>query len=259
MKTLIRYFADRPLLCNLVMFGTMIVAINVWQRIGKEEMPEFAREAIRISLQYPGASSADVELLVTKPVEDRLRNISGIKEITSSASFGSTSIRVEFETGTEDLFAKIQEVKDAISRAKLPDEIDDPEIRQFNTAEKAIIDVAIFHKNTRLLDTATRDELQSYALAFQNRILNLKKVSGVDTSGYLKPEIRIDVDPKKLSLYELTMAEVRRKISEQHVRLPVGSMSDKEESSVTILSELETVESLENVIVRSGLPEKLSF
>jgi hydrophobic/amphiphilic exporter-1 (mainly G- bacteria), HAE1 family len=158
MTNLIRYFADRPLLCNIVMFGTIVLSIFVWQRLGKEEMPEFAREAVRVSLRYPGASAADVEQLVTKPVEERIRTVNGIKEINSTASIGSTSIRVEFETGIKDLVGKIQEVKDAVSRAKLPDEIDDPEIRQFNTAEKAIIDIAIFHKTARLLDTNSREK-----------------------------------------------------------------------------------------------------
>ncbi|MEZ4743864.1 MAG: efflux RND transporter permease subunit [Bdellovibrionota bacterium] len=252
MTNLVRYFADRPLLCNIIMFGAVIISIFAWQRIGKEEMPEFAREALRVSLRYPGASAADVELLVTKPIEEQLRSVSSIKDISSTASSGNTSIRVEFESGIKDLAKKFQDVKDAVSRAELPDEVDTPDFQQFNTAEKAIIDIALYRKGSRILDVKEREELQKYALAFKSKILNLRKVSGVDTTGYLKPEIQIDVDPKKLAMFELTMAEVRQKIREQHVRIPVGSMSDKEESSVTILSERETVESLESLIVRSG-------
>ena len=252
MTNLVRYFADRPLLCNFMMFGTLVFSIFAWQRIGKEEMPEFARESLRITYRYPGASASDVEQLVTKPVEDQLKSVNGIHQVTSVANFGSTSIRIEFESGVPDLATKFQHVKDAVSRADLPDEVDDPNFRQFNTAEKAIIDIALYWKGSRILGLKEREELQKYALTFKNQILNLTKVSGVDVSGYLKPEIQIDVNPKKLASFELTLANVRQKIRDQQVRIPVGSMSDEDESSVTILSERETVESLEKLIVRGG-------
>ena len=74
------------------MFGLMILALGIWERIGKEELPEFTVEWIRVTVRYPGASAEDVELFVTKPIEDKIKGLSGIKNVTSVSSYGSSRI-----------------------------------------------------------------------------------------------------------------------------------------------------------------------
>lgn len=252
MRSLIEYFANRPVVANVVMFGLLFSALLTWQKIGKEEMPEFEMNWVRVNIRYPGASAQDVELFVTKPIEEQLKGISGLEEVSSTSSYGSSSFQVTFLPNTPNLREKIQEVKDAVDATDLPREVEEAVYRQFRSDEKAIIDVGIYLKEKEILSVKDRIELQKYALAFKNRLISQAEISGVESSGYLRPEIQIKVDPAKLKQYEISMNQVREQISKQHITRPIGSLQDKGESEVTIIAELNAIKPLEEVIVLSG-------
>ncbi|MBC75960.1 MAG: hypothetical protein CME64_08080 [Halobacteriovoraceae bacterium] len=136
MRRSIKYFIERPVIVNALMLGLFLLSILGWQKIGKEEMPEFAFESIRINFRYPGASAADVESFILKPVEEKLKGITALEEVKSSASYGSGMIRVNFEAGLKNLAEKVQEVKDSVNSVTLPKEVDDPTYRQFKNLKK---------------------------------------------------------------------------------------------------------------------------
>ena len=148
MKHLIKFFLDRHLLTNVIFFGFILLAIFNWQNIGKEEMPEFESNWIRIRTVYPGAPAEDVELFVTKPLEEELKGVIGIDEVVTTSSSGLSSIRVVIDDDFPDKNEVTREIKDAALRTDLPTEVRNiPRIRQFKSAEKAILDIGIFHKN----------------------------------------------------------------------------------------------------------------
>src|SRR5690606_10774987 len=101
---------------------------------------------------------------------------------------------------------------------------EEPVYRRFTSAEKAIIDIALIHTGTELLNVEQRAELQGYALAFENRLLALNEVSGLEKQGYLKPELQISIHPEKLRQFDISLAEVRNQIRTHNVRVPVGTM-----------------------------------
>ncbi|TNF01429.1 MAG: efflux RND transporter permease subunit, partial [Deltaproteobacteria bacterium] len=70
MRNLITFFATRNMLTNVIFFGMIMLGVFSWMNIGKEEMPEFESNWIRVTTVYPGAPAEDVELFVTKPLED---------------------------------------------------------------------------------------------------------------------------------------------------------------------------------------------
>lgn len=89
MKSLVAYFLKRPIVVNAILFGLLFSSYFVWQKIGKEEMPEFAMNSIRVNIRYPGASADDVELFVVKPIEEKLKGITALREVSSTASYSS--------------------------------------------------------------------------------------------------------------------------------------------------------------------------
>ena len=252
MKSLINYFTSRPLVANVIMFGLILSSILMWNKIGKEEMPEFAMNWVRVSISYPGAPAKDVELFITKPIEEKLKGLSSLEEVSSTSAFGTSSFRISFSPNTENLQERIQDVKDSIDSVQLPSEAEDPVYRQFRSSEKAIIDIGLYLKDQEILSIEARNKLQKYVLAFKERILSLPEISGVDTSGYLQPELQIKVDPEKLKINEISMNQIQNQIAGQHIRKPIGSLKDKGESDISLVGELDSIESLEQVIVRSG-------
>lgn len=253
MLSLIHYFTKRHLLSNILFFGIIIFAYFSWQSIGKEEMPEFESNWIRVNAFYPGAPAEDVELFVTKPIEDELKGIAGIDEINTTSSVGSSSIRITLDDDYPEKADVVQDIKDAVLRTNLPSEVRDlPKIRQFKSAEKAILDIGIHHKNQKFLSVKDRQELQKYVLSFESQILALKEISSISRSHYRKPELQVIADPKKIKKEEISLSEIRTEIRRNNVRVPIGSMKDKGESKVTALNELETVDALEALTLRSN-------
>ncbi|MBL6992019.1 MAG: efflux RND transporter permease subunit [Bacteriovoracaceae bacterium] len=253
MKNLIAFTSSRHLLSNVIFWGLILMAIFVWFRIGKEELPEFSSNWIRVTTTYPGAPASDVELFVTKPLEDELKGVVGIEEIVTTSSTGTSSVRIVLDDDYPNKDEVTQEIKDAILRARLPSEVRDiPRMRQFKSAAKAILDIGIYHKDHRFLDQSSRSEVQKYILSFESQILALKEISSVSRSHYRKPELQIMAKPEEILKKEISLSEIKDQIQKNNIRVPIGSMNDRGESKVTAVNELETVSSLNNLILRGN-------
>lgn len=249
MKSIITYFTKNHLVSNILFVGVFLMAIFAWNQIGKEEMPEFESNWMRISASYPGAAAEDVELFVTKPIEDELKEVSGIEEILTTSSTGSSSFRIVIDEDSADFGEVVQNIKDAALRANLPQEVDTPSFRQFKSTEKAIIDVGFYIEGERSLDYSARQKLQSMVLNFENQIKTLGAVSGIDKKGYDDPELHILVDPEKLNENDLSIDKLVSIIKNNHIRVPLGTLEDKDHSKVTAIHELEDKESLDSLFV----------
>lgn len=227
-------------------------SILLWPRAGKEEMPEFEMNWLRIMIPYPGAAAEDVEVLVTRPIEQELRSVAGIYEVQSTSAFGSSNFRVTLSSQGGDTQQVIQEIKSAVDRAQLPTETEPAVFSRFTSAEKAIIDIAVYHSTMELVDVPGRQELQKYALILEDQLLARPEISGIERQAYLKPEIQIQVDREKLKRYDISLTTIREKIFNHHVRTPVGAMSDSDESELSLIAELDTPEKLRKLVVRGG-------
>lgn len=253
MIKLIQYFANRHLFTNVLFWGIIFLAIFSWRIVGKEEMPEFASNWIRVNTSYPGAPAEDVELFVTKPIEDELKGVVGIEEITSTSSIGSSSFRIVIDDYYPDKEDVLNEIKDAVSRVKLPSEIRElPSIRQFKSSEKAILDVGLYLKDVKTLDQKSREKLQEYVLGFENQLLSLRPVSSIERNHYLKPELQILVDPNKKNKLDISLTEIVNQLRSNNIRMPVGAMQDEEESKVTAINEYETKEAFDQLVLRGN-------
>jgi multidrug efflux pump subunit AcrB len=120
MRSIVRYFINRPLLTNLVLFGVIIGAAGLWGKIGKEEYPDFTMPWVRFSIPYPGAAAEDVELFVTKPIEEKLKELTGLYEVNATASYGVATFRITLEPEISNTEEAIMDIKDAVDRAELP-------------------------------------------------------------------------------------------------------------------------------------------
>ncbi|MCR9205922.1 MAG: efflux RND transporter permease subunit, partial [Halobacteriovoraceae bacterium] len=253
MRNLVSYFVNRHLMTNVLFFGMILMAGFTWFQIGKEEMPEFESNWIRISTVYPGAPAEEVELFVTKPMEDELKGVVGIEEIVATSSVGSSSLRITIDDDYPDKRQVVQDIKDAVLRTDLPSEVRDiPRIRQFKSSEKAILDIGMYHKEKQFLNTEDRAIVQKYILSFENQLTALPEIASIEKSHYRKPELQIKVDPAKIKKAEITLAAIREQIQSNNIRAPIGSLKDKGESKVTAINELEDVGSLKKTILRGN-------
>jgi multidrug efflux pump subunit AcrB len=253
MHSLIAFFTRRHLLSNVIFFGLMILSFFIWNYIGKEEMPEFESNWVRVSTSYPGAPAEDVELFVSKPMEEELKGVVGIEEVVTVSSVGSSSIRLTLDDDFPDKKEVLQDIKDAVMRTQLPAEVRDlPRIRQFKSSEKAILDIGMYLEGVEKLSDEERRLLQQYVLSFEAQITALNEISSIERSHYRKPELQILVNPNQNTKLQLSLSEIRSQLVNNNVRVPIGSMQDEGESKVTALNELDTAQALERLILRGN-------
>ncbi len=253
LEKIISYFAKRHLLTNLIVIAVLIGGIFAWNNTSKEEMPDIEFNHAHITAKYPGATAEEVEHFVTKPLEEQIRGLDGVYRITSTSSDGGTNINVEFEQDYPNLDEALMEVRNAVLDVDLPEDvIDNPEVHVWKTTKKAIIDIVLIDTQKHLLDPKSRKRLQQYVYTLEQQLLNLPEINSIEKSGYLQEEIQIMVDPEKLREFNIPFNTVLREVKSSHVRQPAGNIETKSEPKVTLLSELDTVEKLENFIIQGG-------
>ena len=252
-EKIIEYFSKRHMLTNFLVIGVLVGGVFSWHSTPKEEYPDVSFPFLRISAKYSGASPEEVEHFLTRPIEDALKGIDGIHKITSTSGVGSCSVRVELEHNNPDRDEIIMEIKNTVLDVKLPDDVtDEPRFREFKPTKKAIIDIVLINTNFHLLTKKARKELQSYAFALENQLVSLSEINNINRSGYLEEEMQIYAHPEKLMQYNIPFNNVMREIRNNHVRQPAGSIESKQESKVTLISELDNIKDMKNLIIQGG-------
>jgi len=253
----VEFFVDRHLLTNMVFFAVLVGGVFAWQEIKKEERPDVTYDRVRVSAVYPGATAEEVEHFVTRELEAELAGVDGVYRTTSSVGRGSTSVIVELERDYPNKDEAITEIRNAALGAKLPPEVrDKPSVRVFKSSKKAIIDIALIDTRAHLLDNEQRRELQRYASALELQLVNLAEINSINRSGYLQQELQINVDPEKLVRYQIPLSQVISGVTSNHIRTPAGSIEVKDEPSVTINAQLDSVAKLNPLFVQAGFQGK---
>ncbi|RMH11118.1 MAG: efflux RND transporter permease subunit [Gemmatimonadetes bacterium] len=203
----------------LVMLVFVVVAgFMSYASIPKESFPEIEVPFIAVNTIYPGVSPADIETLVTRPLEDELSTISDVKELTSTSVEGYSSIVAEFEASV-DLEAALQKVREKVDLAKpdLPDDAEDPMIIEFDFSEVPVIQVNLSGEYGLV-------RLKELGEDLKDRIEQIPSVLRADLRGGLEREVQVDVDLSRLQFYNISINDVIDAVRSENVNIPGGSV-----------------------------------
>ncbi len=231
------------ILTIIITFAGMLSYIN----LPKEKFPDIVIPTIFVSTVYPGTSPADVENLITKPLEKQIKAISGVKKLTSNSVQDFSNVIVEFNTDVSVPLAK-QKVKDAVDRARvdLPTDLPkDPSVMDFDFSEMPILFVNI-SGNFDL------KKLKAFADIAKDRIESMKEITRVDIVGARDREIQINVDMYKMQAVNLTMDDIFRAVNFENLTISGGEVNmDGMKRAVSIRGEFKDPRLLENLVIRT--------
>lgn len=224
-----------------------LVGLMSFNSLPKEQFPEIKLPQIIVQTIYPGTSPDNMENLVTKPIEKEVKNLTGVKKVTSNSFQDFSVVIVEFNTDVSVDKAK-QDVKDAVDKARtdLPSNLpNEPEVKDIDLSELPILYVNI-SGNYDL------NKLKMFSDRVKDEIEELKEIKRVDMVGALEREIQINVDLYKMQAAGVTFSDIEQTVAYENMSATAGEVSmNNQKRIISIRNEFKTAEQIANLIVRN--------
>ncbi|HWO01143.1 MAG TPA: efflux RND transporter permease subunit [Blastocatellia bacterium] len=253
-----RTFITRPVATSLLMAAILLAGIVAYRQLAVSALPQVDYPTIQILTFYPGASPDVIASSVTAPLERQFGQMPGLNQMTSSSSFGSSLITLQF---TLDLSLDVaeQEVQAAINGAGtfLPRDLPNPPVySKTNPADAPILTLALTS------DTLPLPKVQDLAdTRLAQKISQLPGVGLVSISGGQKPAVRIQANPTTLAAYGLSLEDMRTAIASANVNQAKGNFDGpKQAYTIGANDQLVSSDDYRGLIVayRNGGPVRLT-
>ena len=225
----------------------VMLAVGYWslKTLGVDLFPNVTFPVVVVSTPYPGASPSEVETLISKPIEDEVSTISGIKRLSSNNLEGMSQVIAEFTLETDVKYAE-QQIRDRVSAAKhkLPDDVKESVIRRIDPGDQPIVTLSL---------EGDLDDQKLFLLAdktLRPKFEQVSQVGLVEVIGGREREIHVELDRRKLKQYEISASQVAQRLTAAGQNVPVGKVSQgKSELSFRSLGEFSRVEDIKSTIV----------
>lgn len=238
-KGIIATFATHRVAANLLMFLFILTGLWGAKKMNTQFFPSFELEYITISVPWSGASAEDVERSIIIPMEQELKTLSDVKEMTSTSAPGSGSITLELDEQA-DVGAVLDRVKQRVESIRnLPEQAERPVISQ----------VEIFQPIANLIVTGSESmgELAQLARRFEHQLL-ARGIGKISFVGLPQEEIAIQVPSSTLHETGLSLSQIASLIRQNSTDLPAGTAAKNEVSKqVRSLSQQRSVQGFESM------------
>ncbi len=231
----------------LITIFITLAGLMTYFSLPKEQFPEIKIPQIIVQTVFPGTSPENMENLVTKHLEKQMKNLTGIKKVTSNSFQDYSVVIAEFNTNVSVDKAK-QDVKDAVDKAKtdLPKNLpNQPEVKDIDLSELPIL-------NVNISGNYDLNRLKKYADKIKDNIEAMKQIKRVDIVGALDREIQINMDMYKMQAAGITFGDVQNTIASENISATAGQVTmGTQKRLLSIKNEFKTAAQIGNVVVKS--------
>ena len=247
MNGLTRFVLKRPITTLMAVLCLIVFGYTSVTSMSLENIPDMEMPVLMVMTTYSGASPEDVNEIITKPIEDQVGTLSGLKSVTSNSSEGSSMVMLEYEYGTDtdeaydDLKKKVDLVKNS-----LPDSAGDPMIMEMDMNSMPCVTLSIGNTSQENLYSYVEDKIQP-------EFEKIAQVADVSVRGGSDEYIKIQIIPEKLSQYKMTMASVAADIAAADISYPSGDTQvGSLKLSVSTRTTYDTVDLLKEIPLTSA-------
>ena len=228
----------------LVIFGFM-----QYDATPKEKFPEIVFPYFMVSTIHPGTSPADMENLITRPIEKHLKGIDGVKHISSNSIQDFSSIFIEFELTADEMQAYI-DVRQAVddARAELPSDLfREPEVSRIDLSEIPILFI-------NLSGDLGLVKLKDIAEDLEDKIESLEEITRADIAGALDREIQINVDLYKMQAAELSFYTIQNAIASENLTISGGQVDAAGiRRNLRVVGEFTNINQIRNIQLKKSI------
>jgi multidrug efflux pump subunit AcrB len=253
-SNLVQYFIDKSIFVNLLTFLIILVGGYTASTMNREAFPNIDFDIVSVSTIYPGASPADVEKLVTKPLEEAIKEVDGIKEFRSASLENRSGIIITIDPNTKNTNKVVDDIKSAVDRVTdLPEEVEDPIVTEITTARQPVIEIDVSSKEINGIPLLTEKELKERAKILEDQLKNLPGVARITKRGWNDAEMHIDLDPQAMSYLSISSTQIITSLKNRNINFPGGNITgSNKEIIVRTVGEFDTPGEIEKVYVRSN-------
>lgn len=209
----------KPITTIMIFVALLVMGVYSLNKLPIDFYPDIDFPAISVITTYSGASAADIETNVTRTIEDNLNSVGNLKNISSVSRDNMSIVICEFEWGT-NLDEASNEMRDAISFAEqfLPEEVSKPSLFKFSSSSMPILFYGV----------TAEESFPAIANILDEKIVNqLNRIDGVGSVGLMGApgrEIQVDIDPRKMESYNITVEMIAGVLNSENLNLPAGNL-----------------------------------
>jgi len=231
----------------MLLLTIIVLGLGGYQALSVSLYPNIDAPIAAIVTTYKGVAAEDIETLVSKPLEDELGSLEGIKEISSTSSDSASVVLLEFQFG-KDMGVAVNDIQKIVNRVRgtLPKDIDEPQITKFDPGASSILTISLTGNSPISIRQLAENQLK-------DRLQQVGGVGSLDIGGGLKREIQVNLDRSRLYAYGLSLDKIAQQIDLNNKNFPGGRITEpKQELLVRTIGEYKQVAPLEDIIVGYG-------
>ncbi len=234
MNGVIRWVINNSPAVNIFVTALLIVGAIIMVNLRRASFPEFQIEVVLVTVQYPGASPSEVEEGICQKIEEAVRSIEGIDEITSVAREGVGFVVIELVSGIGNIDKVVNEIRNGVDQIpSFPELSEDPDVKQVTFRTPAVRLVVYGGQEIPDdLDPEQRSRMQlrqdiqlrEVAETVRDDLLNTEAISTVDLIAARDFQIDVEIPEERLRAYDLSLLEAANRIRLENIELPAGDI-----------------------------------
>lgn len=255
MNALIEYFLQRGIFVNLLTFFLLLVGGIIGFTMNREAFPNINFDIVSVSTVYPGASPNEVEKLVTNPIEDKLKEVDGIKEYRSSSVENLSGVFITIDPDVSDTQKVVDDIRSAIDRVEdLPDDAEQPLVQEITSSRTPVIEVSVQSIEDEEGNPVLSDiELRDQAEILEDMLLEIDGVARISRKGWYAREVHVDLIPQRLEGKYIGVMQIINALQQRNLNFPGGEIEEDGKAKVVrTVGELQTAQEVAGVYVRSN-------
>lgn len=245
-----KFSVERPVTIMMIVAGIVIFGAVSLMLLPQELFPQIVYPQLTVVTPYANAAPEEIETLITKPIEEAVGTVAGVKNIQSISKEGLSLVIAQFGWSQNINFAALgMREKIDLIKERLPRDAEEPVVLPYNPFDRPILILSVTASSERSpvgLRELTRKMLKD----------EIEKVEGVASamiSGGLEREIDVDINQDKLEARKIPILDVSKAISSANLNYPAGTIKESfYEYLIRTLGEFEKVRDIEDVTIGSG-------
>lgn len=245
----------RPVTVWMFTFAIILFGMVSLSKLNINLLPDLSYPTLTIRTDYVGAAPSEVEQLISKPIEEAIGIVKGVRKVQSISKAGQSDVVLEFEWGTKMDIASL-EVREKLDVVTLPLDVQKPLILKFNPSLDPIMRLGFRHKQSEeeqsfASDAGNLKDLRVYAEEeIKRKIESVTGVASVKVGGGLENEIQVLIDQRKTSQLKIDIDEIVSRLREENVNTSGGRVKDgSQEYLVRTLNQFESLDEMRDLFI----------